>query len=120
MEQARKNFIIGVAHETVWGLSFGLTNPFTILPLALVDLGGSATLSGLLGALLLTSLSAPQFFSAMKLGPRFSDPKVCAWLHLPTVALMALAALTFTALPDSFASWRLPLFLIAFTGHYIG
>lgn len=120
MNQARKNFVLGVAHETVWGLSFGLTNPFTILPLALVDLGGSSTLAGILGALLLTGLTAPQFFSAMKLGPKYSNPKTCAWLHLPTVAMVALAALTFTALPASWSAWKMPLFLAAFTGHYIG
>jgi MFS family permease len=119
MNQSRKNFILGVCHESAWGLSFGLTNAFTILPLALVDLGGSATVAGLLGALLFTGMNAPQFFSAMKLGPRFSDPKTCALMHAPAIALLGIAALTFLFLPSSLSAWKLPIFLTCFFGHYL-
>ncbi len=120
METSRKNFVLGVLHEGLWGLGTGLCNPVTILPLALADLGGSAALAGLLAGLLFAMYSAPQWISAHRLSPAWSDPKRCALLHSPAILAQALAALLFLALPSLPAPWKLALFIALFSAHYLG
>src|ERR1019366_9036034 len=96
MNPSRKNFALGILHETLWGTSFALINPATILPLALKDLGGGAELAGLLVALLFGGLNTLQLFSAFYFSPRWSDPKWLALMHLPGISCIAgLSALFF-------------------------
>ena len=44
----RRNFSLGIIHESTWGAAMGLVNPFTILPLAAHALGRSVADAGLM------------------------------------------------------------------------
>ena len=88
----RRNFILGVAHECLWGFAFGMTNPFTVAQQGLVDLGGDARMAGLLGALIFACLNGPQLLTAFLLPPRFSERWRLAVLHVPAIACTAAAA----------------------------
>ncbi len=81
MEQARKNFLLGVTHETLWGFGFGLIQPYTILPLAWLDLGGSHAWAGVLPGLLYFGMNAPQVFAAYLFPPRYTEPRRTALLN---------------------------------------
>ena len=39
-------------HEGLWGLSFGLIFPFTVMQQALLDMGGNTQMAGVLAAFL--------------------------------------------------------------------
>ena len=119
MNSARKNIIFGVAHETIWGVSFALMDPITTLQLALNDLGGRAELAGLLGGLLFALVNAPQMLSAFMFSPRWSDPRWCASLHLPALACTGLLAGLFYFFPDMDAHLKLRLYLLLTAGFFV-
>lgn len=96
MDRVRKNLVVGVLHESLWGLSFALIDPITVLQLALKDLGGREALAGLFAGLLWAGLNVSQLPAAFWLSPRFSDPRRCAALHLPALACTAGLALAFS------------------------
>lgn len=115
MKTENRNFIVGVTSEALWGLGFGLINPPTILSLALVDLGGSSTLAGLLASIFGAGLTLPQAFSALILPPRFTDPKRMVLIHLPAILGPLLAGLGFAFIPPTQSFERLVLLLTGFT-----
>ena len=115
MRKARKNFILGVLSECLWGLGFGLFMPATLVSLALVDLGGSAPLAGLLASIFATGITLPQAFSALALSPKWSDPPKTALLHLPAVLGPLLSGLGFVLIPSSDPSGRLVCLLAGFS-----
>jgi MFS family permease len=117
LEPVRRNLVIGVLHETIWGVSFSLIDPVTILQLALRDLGGRAALAGLLGGLLFAGLALLQLPAAFWLSPRFSDPHRCAGLHLPALACTAGLALAFSLGLDP--ALLLKLYLVLATGFFL-
>jgi MFS family permease len=119
MNQARKNILFGVAHETIWGLSFALVDPITTLQLALNDLGGNAELAGLLGGLLFALANAPQMLSAFLFHPRWSDPKWCSLMHLPCVACTLGLAALFYFFPGMEAGLKLKLYLLLAAGFFV-
>lgn len=113
MKQERKNFILGVIHEGLWGTAIGFFFPYTILPLALDALGQSASMVGLLAAVSAAGITLPQVFSAILIPPRFTHPRPLAFLHLP-IALGPLAAgLGFALLPAGSVAARLVLLFTA-------
>lgn|GEM_PF-2041865 len=95
MNQADKNFRLGVLHEGLWGAGQGFFTLATILSLALVDLGRDASTAGLLAAVFISGITLPQAFSALTLSPRTTDPKPLAWAHLPAISGVLLAGLGF-------------------------
>lgn len=111
MNQARKNILFGIVHESLWGASFALINPMTILPLALKDLGGGAEQAGFMVALLFGGLNLPQLFAALYLSPKWSDPSWCAVLHAPAIACVALMSGLFYFFPEMDKGLKLTLFL---------
>jgi MFS family permease len=115
----RRNFILGVTHESVWGAAFGLVNPFTILPLAAHALGRSVADAGLMEAALFAGINAPQLLAAFVIGPRFSEPKACAWLHSVCITGIAIAFLGL-AWPGLSPELRWDIFLGAFILHWVG
>lgn len=119
MNSAQKNIMFGIAHETVWGISFALIDPITTLQLALNDMGGRAELAGLLGGLLFALANAPQMLSAFMFSPRWSDPNWCAALHLPALACTGLLAGLFIFYPNMEATLRLRLFLLFTSGFFV-
>jgi MFS family permease len=96
MDAVRKNFVVGVIHETLWGVSFAMMDPVTVMQLALKELGGTTALAGLLGGLLFAGMSLAQLPAAFWLGPRNSDPARVARLHLPALACTGGLALAFS------------------------
>jgi MFS family permease len=86
LDKVRRNIMVGVTHEAIWGLSFALIDPITVLQLALKDLGGQAALAGLFAGLLWAGLNLSQLPAAFWLSPSFSAPRRCAALHLPALA----------------------------------
>jgi MFS family permease len=115
----RRNFTLGMLHESAWGAAMGLVNPFTILPLAAHALGRSVADAGLMEAALFAGVNAPQLIAAFLFGPRFSSPKACAWLHLLSLA-GTLAALVSLAVPGLDPDLRWRFFLAAFIVHWTG
>jgi MFS family permease len=115
----RRNFSLGIIHESTWGAAMGLVNPFTILPLAAHALGRSVADAGLMEAALFAGVNAPQLLAAFLFGPRFSEAKACAWLHSLCLFGMAcaFASLVWPGL-DPELRWR--LFLGAFILHWVG
>lgn len=93
-------------------------DPATILQLALHDLGGSVRYAGLLTGLLWAICTLPGAFSAFILPPRFTDPRFCAALHLPSIAFSGLLALLFYFFPSMDASRRLELMLLFSFGFF--
>lgn len=120
MKQANKNFIVGVVSESLWGMGFGLFMPATQVCNALVSLGGSATLAGLLASLFAAGLTLPQIFSALALPPRFTDPKGVVWLHTPAVFGPLIAGLGFLLFPQDQPQARLQVLLAGFTLFSVG
>ncbi len=98
MKKARKNFTLGVLSEGLWGAGVGFFLPPTLLPLALVDLGGTATQAGLLASLG-AGFALPQAFSALTLPPRLTNPKPLALAHIFVILGPFLAGLGFLFLP---------------------
>jgi MFS family permease len=115
----RRNFTLGIIHESTWGAAMGLVNPFTILPLAAHALGRSVADAGLMEAALFAGVNAPQLLAAFVFGPRFSEPKACAWLHSLCLFGMAcaFASLVWPGL-DPDLRWK--LFLASFILHWFG
>lgn len=109
MRTDRQNFILGVTHETLWGFGFGLIHPYTILPLAWLDLGGSPRWAGVLPGLLYFGMNAPQVFAAYLFPPRYTEPKRTALLNGIALAGPLVMAMAFL-LPGA-ASLRQGLFL---------
>ncbi len=99
MKQANKNFILGMVSEAFWGAGMGLVLPNTIVPLALVALGQSASEAGLLGSIFSMGILLPQVFSALVIPPRFTNPRLTALLHLPALFGPLLMGLGFALLP---------------------
>lgn len=120
MNTVRKNFILGVLSESLWGLGLGFYMPATLLNLALVDLGGSAVLAGLLIAIFATGINLPQAFSALILPPRFSDPPKAALLHIPALLGPLVSGSAFVIFPVSDPHSRLVCFLAGFTLFSVG
>jgi len=114
MDQARRNFWIGVLHEGAWGLGTGFIVPATILALALVDLGRSASSAGLLAGIFVVGLNLPQVFSASFFSGFVTTPKHVAWLHAPIVAGPLLAALGFAFLPPGPGHAKLLFLFVGF------
>lgn len=114
MSIVKKNFILGIVSEAFWGAGFGLYMPPTLLNLALVDLGGSAVLAGLLVSIFATGINLPQAFSALTLPPKFSDPPRAALLHIPALLGPLVSGLSFLLIPASDPSARLVGFLSGF------
>jgi MFS family permease len=119
-EKIRRNFIVGIVSESLWGSGFGLFMPSTIVCLALVDLGGSPALAGFLAALFGVGLTLPQFFSALVLSPRFTDPRRLVALHLPAALGPALAGMGFWLLPPEQVQTRLFFLLGGFSIFCLG
>lgn len=115
----RRNFTLGILHEGLWGAAMGLVNPFTILPLAAHALGRSVADAGLMEAALFAGVNAPQLLAAFVFGPRFSEPRACAWLHTLSLSGTALA-MTCLLWPGLSADLRWHLFLSAFILHWVG
>jgi MFS family permease len=95
MRTDRKNFTLGVVHETLWGFGLGLVHPYTILPLAWLDLGGSQSWAGTLPGLMMLGMNAPQAFAAYLFPPRYTEPRNAARLNAvalvgPVIAALAL------------------------------
>ena len=104
--------MLGVVHEGLWGAAVGFFTPATILSLALVDLGRTASTVGLFTALYYTGMNLPQAFSALALPPRFTNPKPLALLHLPTISSVLIAGLGFALTPPDAQMAKL-IFLMA-------
>jgi predicted MFS family arabinose efflux permease len=119
MNTAQKNILFGVAHETVWGISFALIDPITTLQLALNDLGGRAELAGLLGGLLFALVNAPQMLSAFLFAPKWSDPRNLSLLHLPALACTAMLAALFFFFPEMSTASKLRLYLLISAGFFV-
>jgi len=119
MNQAHKNIVFGVAHETVWGISFALIDPITTLQLALNDLGGNAELAGLLAGLLFALVNAPQMLSAFLFDPRWTEPTWCAVMHTPALACTALMAALFYFFPLMDTGLKLRLYLLSSAGFFV-
>jgi MFS family permease len=117
--QVRRNFTLGVCHESAWGAAFGLVSPFTILPLAAHALGRSVADAGLMEAALFAGINVPQLWAAFVFGPRFSEPKACAWLHAPCIAGTGLGCLSLVW-PGLDPGLRWVLFLSSFIIHWVG
>lgn len=115
----RRNFTLGILHEGLWGAAMGLVSPFTILPLAAHALGRSVADAGLMEAALFAGINAPQLAAAFFIGPRFSDARLCAWLHTPCLLGSAFACLSLLW-PGLDPGLRWSLFLSAFILHYVG
>ena len=120
VKRARKNFIFGVVSEGLWGVGLGFFLPFTILPLALVDLGRSASAAGFLAALLSAGMSFPQAFSALALSPKFTNPKWLAWAHVPVILGPLGAGFGFLCLPAGPSTAKLIFLFGGFTLFGIG
>lgn len=114
----KHNFTWAITHEALWGFAFGLVSPWVLLPLALKALGGSARLGGLAAALVFTGQGLLQAWSAIRLRPRWSDPRRAAWLHAPAVASTCLAGLWLLLSGGLSPAWRLAGLLAFATGHY--
>ncbi len=114
MNQVKKNFILGIASEAFWGAGLGLILPNTILPLALVDLGQSASSAGLLGSIFSMGICLPQVFSALAVPPRFTNPKSLAWLHFPAIAGPLISGLGFNFLRTGDQGGRLAFLFLGF------
>lgn len=120
MKQEQKNFLLGILHEGLWGTGFGFFMPTTILSMALVALGQSAFLIGLLNAFFFAGIYLPQAFSALGLPPRFTNPKPLAWLHLPAIAGPLLASLGFFLAPQNLISLRVAALFSGFSLFALG
>jgi len=107
VNQAQKNFTIGVVRECLWGLGYGFIPPATILTLALVDMGRSAVSASLLNSLVYVGILAPQVFSALLLPPKFTHPRPLAWLHLPILLGVLSAGVGFLLVPHEATTARL-------------
>src|SRR6476620_4924603 len=115
----RLNFILGVCHESAWGAAFGLVSPFTILPLAAHAMGRSVADAGLMEAALFAGVNVPQLWAAFTFGPRFTEPRACAWLHAPCIVGTGLGflSLVWRGLDPGL---RWVLFLGSFIIHWVG
>lgn len=114
MNQADKNFRLGVLHEGLWGAANGFFTLATILSLALVDLGRDASTAGLLGAVFITGITLPQAFSALALPPSLTDSKPLAWAHLPSILGPLVAGLGFALTSPESKDLRVYFLFIGF------
>jgi MFS family permease len=99
-KDAHRNFIVGVTSEALWGTAFGLVWPPTNINLAIVALGGSSTLSGLLASLVGAGITFPQAFSALAIPQRFTDPKRMVLIHLPALLGPLITGFGFAFIPE--------------------
>ncbi|HUO57790.1 MAG TPA: MFS transporter [bacterium] len=120
MKPAQRNFIAGVASEFFWGMGFALFLPQILVSRALVELGGSATLVGLLASIFSIGLTLPQVFSALTLPPRFTDPPRLVGLHLPALLGPLVAGLAFLVVPAKYPGYTVVVVLAGFAMFSMG
>ncbi len=120
MKQEQKNYLLGILHEGLWGTGYGFFMPTTILSMALVALGQSAFVVGLLNAFFFAGIYLPQAFSALGLPPRFTNPKPLAWLHVPAITGPLVASLGFFLVPQGLTTVRLLFLFSGFTLFAVG
>jgi len=77
----RRNILFNVVGESFWGLAFGLTNPLTILPVFLDQLGASAPLIGLIQTTNILGYSLPQLAAGYYTEGLPSKRLVLMYLH---------------------------------------
>ena len=119
LDQTTKNFRLGVVHECLWGLAYGMVNPLTMLSMAASDLGASASGIGAFEALCFTGINAVQLASAFLFSPRWTEPRLTALMHWPAILATALGAALFLPGLKLDPDLRLLLFATTFVVHWV-
>lgn len=117
MEPVRRNFTLGILHESLWGTAQGFIAPLTILPLAAHDLGRSVADTGLLEASLFAGMNAVQLGAAYFFPPSWTSPSRTAWMHAPALLCTLAASIVLALNLESGTRWALLMALI--TAHWV-
>jgi len=87
------NFSIIFGVHSIWGFGAAFISPVALLPVFLQELGASNVVIGLIPALQMFCMTAPQIFAAQLTGPLPVKKNVFTFVHYPSALALGVLAL---------------------------